>query len=143
MVTLLDVNVLIALCDAGHEAHRAAAAWFVAHAPAGWASCPLTQNGAVRIMSAAGYPNPRTPRQVIAQLRPMFAHPVHRFWPDDLGITDATIFRHGQFVGHRQITDAYLLGLAVRNGGRLLTDDGGVSPTLVTGATKEHVVALR
>ena len=143
MITLLDVNVLIALCDARHEFHHRAAAWFGANATAGWASCPLTQNGAVRIMSAPGYPNTRTPGEVVKQLQPLFANPAHEFWPDDIGITDASKFNHAQLIGHRQITDAYLLALAVKNKGRLLTDDRGISPTLVIGAKKDNVIALR
>jgi len=69
MRALLDVNVLIALLDASHVSHGEAMAWFTANAASGWASCPITQNGCVRIMSSSAYPNARTVAAVASRLR--------------------------------------------------------------------------
>jgi uncharacterized protein len=140
--TLLDVNVLVALCDGDHVHHQAAALWFATHAEGGWASCPLTQNGVVRVMSAPSYPNPKTVTQMAAKLQPLIANRHHHFWLDNLSIVDATLFKHDHLIGHRQITDSYLLALAVKHGGRFLTIDGGVALNTVAGAKDHHLVAL-
>jgi len=142
-VHLLDVNVLIALCDARHEHHALAAHWFVAQAPHGWASCPLTQNGAVRIMSAPAYPGARPVVQVLAQLQAMCAHAYHRFWPDAVSLVQAGTLHPAHVLGHRQLTDAYLLALAVHHRGCLVTLDGGVALEMVQGATPAHLLRLR
>jgi toxin-antitoxin system PIN domain toxin len=141
-VNLLDVNVLIALCDARHEHHELAAHWFVAHAAQGWASCPLTQNGAIRIMSAPAYPGARPVTQVLAQLQAMCAHTHHRFWPDVVSLVQAGTLNPAHLLGHRQLTDAYLLALAVHHRGCLVTLDGGVAIEMVQGATSAHLLRL-
>lgn len=141
-VHLLDVNVLIALCDARHEHHALAAHWFVAHAAQGWASCPLTQNGAIRIMSAPAYPGARPVAQVLAQLQAMCAHAHHRFWPDTVSLVQAGTLNPVHLLGHRQLTDAYLLALAVHHRGCLVTLDGGVAIQMVQGATSGHLLRL-
>jgi toxin-antitoxin system PIN domain toxin len=139
---LLDVNVLIALHDRSHVHHELALAWFLGHVEVGWASCPLTQNGALRVMSQQGYPA----SQALADLRRMFARsyadPLHAFWPDDISITDPRCFDFDRLHGHRQITDTYLLGLAVRRGGRLITLDARIVLAAVPGARPEHLVGL-
>lgn len=142
-VHLLDVNVLIALCDARHEHHELAARWFVAHAAQGWASCPITQNGAIRIMSAPAYPGARPVAQVLAQLQTMCAHAHHRFWPDGVSLVQADTLNPVHLLGHRQLTDAYLLALAVHHRGCLVTLDGGVAIQMVRGATPAHWLRLR
>lgn len=142
MVTLLDVNVLVALCDGNHVHHRVAALWFATHAEEGWASCPLTQNGIVRIMSGTKYPNRKTIPEMAAILQPMLAKTYHHFWPDDLSVADESKFTHKHLIGSGQITDSYLLALAVKNGGRFLTIDGGVALNSVVGAKKHHLVEL-
>ncbi len=141
-VQLLDVNVLIALCDARHEHHELAARWFVAHAARGWASCPLTQSGAIRIMSAPAYPGARPVVQVLAQLQAMCAHAYHRFWPDVVSLVQVGTINPAHLLGHRQLTDAYLLALAVHHRGCLVTLDGGVAIQMVHGATPAHLVRL-
>ena len=141
-VSLLDVNVLIALCDGRHEHHELAARWFVAHAAEGWASCPITQNGAARIMSAPAYPGARPVAQVLAQLQAMCAHAYHRFWPDAVSLVAPGTLNPAHVLGHRQLTDAYLLALAVHHHGRLVTLDGGVAVQMVQGATPTHLVRL-
>jgi len=139
---LLDVNVLIALHDAQHVHHEAAATWFTAEADAGWASCPLTQNGALRIMAQPAYPNARPLAELLAMFARSYAAPVHAFWPDDISITDATRLRAEHMHGHRQITDLYLLALAVGQGGRLVTFDARIPLSAVRGAEPRHLVSL-
>jgi uncharacterized protein len=139
---LLDVNVLIALHDQQHVHHEAAATWFIANARHGWASCPLTQNGCVRIMSQPGYPNPVTVAQALAMLQPSCAHASHQFWPDDISLLDTKRLAHDRMHGHRQLTDLYLLALAVAHGGRLVTFDAQVPLNAVRGAGARHLLSI-
>jgi toxin-antitoxin system PIN domain toxin len=141
-ISLLDVNVLIALCDGRHEHHLITAQWFVDNAAAGWASCPLTQNGATRIMSTPAYPGARPVSQVLAQIKTLCASAEHHFWPDAVSLTDDAIFNPAHLLGHRQLTDAYLLALAVHNGGQLVTLDGAIALQAVHGAKVGDVVRL-
>jgi uncharacterized protein len=142
MRALLDVNVLIALLDQAHPHHGAASEWLGANIKQGWASCPITQNGCVRIMSQASYPGARPVAQILERLRDALGHPAHQFWPDDLSIADAQAVDGGRVHGARQITDTYLLALAVRHGGRLATFDSGIALSAVKGATARHLVDL-
>jgi hypothetical protein len=102
----------------------------------GWASCPITENGFIRIVSNVSYPNLRlTPSMAgesLARLKAGFS--VYRFWADDVSLTDPSLFDLGVLTGSRQTTDAYLAGVAHRNGGRLATFDGGVAWRAVRGA---------
>ena len=139
---LLDVNVLIALLDADHIHHRRASQWLAEHITAGWASCAITQNGCVRIMSQPGYPNPLPTAQVAARLAEAASTRHHLFVPSNASLLDAELFDTGQLLGHRQVTDAWLLGLAVVHGLRLVSFDGGLPMRAVRGATASHVVAL-
>ena len=141
-VCLLDVNVLIALCDGRHEHHDIAAHWFLAHAAEGWASCPLTQNGALRIMSAPAYPGARPVAQVLAQLQTLCASAHHYFWPDGLSLVQGDVLNPKHLLGHRQLTDAYLLALAVHHQACLLTLDGAVALQSVHGAQPKHLQRL-
>ena len=142
MRALLDVNVLIALLDADHSSHAQATQWFGAHARAGWASCPITQNGCVRIMSHPGYPNAVPVRAVIERLAEATASPLHEFWPDDVTLLDSQVADPTRIHGPRQVTDVYLLALAVRHGGRLVTFDGSVSRDAAFGAGVSHLLIL-
>ncbi len=139
---LLDVNVLVALLDAAHVHHREAWRWLERELPRGWASCPLTQNGCVRVMSSPAYPGARPPAEVAARLAEATADPSHAFWPADLSLLDDGALRWDRILGHRQLTDAYLLALAVRHGGRFVTLDRRVRPELARGAGPEHLVIL-
>jgi toxin-antitoxin system PIN domain toxin len=142
MRALLDVNVLIALLDQAHPHHETALAWLKTNIKHGWASCPITQNGCVRIMSQASYPGARPVSQIIDRLNSALNHPSHEFWPDDASITDAKLFDATRIHGARQVTDAYLLGLAVRHGGRLATFDGGIALAAVKAASARHLITL-
>ncbi len=139
MRALLDVNVLVALLDAGHVMHVRAMDWMQRQAAQGWASCPITQNGVVRIMSQPGYPTPRPTAQVAQRLAMACAAPEHAFWAADVSLLSADLIDWPQLLGHRQVTDAYLLALAVRNNGRLATFDQRVPMLVVIGATPSHL----
>jgi toxin-antitoxin system PIN domain toxin len=139
---LLDVNVLIALLDAAHLHHARADAWLTENIAAGWASCAITQNGCVRIMSQPVYPNSMPAARVAQRLREATETKFHRFVPDASSLLDTEKFDTEQLLGHRQVTDAYLLGLAVANRMRLVTFDGGVPMRVVRGATSSHIAVL-
>jgi toxin-antitoxin system PIN domain toxin len=139
---LLDVNVLIALLDTDHAHHRTARKWLRAEIDSGWASCPLTENGCIRIMSQPKYPNPVQTGEVIKRLTNAAATSYHEFWPDSLSILDETIVDQGRIHGPKQVTDIYLLALAVRRGGRFVTFDGAVPLSAVPGAEKEHLTVI-
>ena len=125
-VGLLDVNMLIALSWPSHLHHRTAQDWFLKHAGRGWATCPLTQCAFVRISSNPKIiPDAVTTAEAFDLLKQIVAQKHHAFWSDDLGVLDDDMPK-SLLVGHRQVTDAYLLGLAVRHGGRLVTLDKGI-----------------
>ena len=139
---LLDINVLIALLDLDHVHHRRAKSWLQHEAATGWASCPLTENGCIRIMSQSKYPNPVPTAEVIKRLQEASATSYHEFWFDDLSILDQTIVDNGRIHGPKQVTDVYLLALAVRHGGRFVTFDGAVPISAVLRADKQHLVVM-
>ena len=142
MRALLDVNVLIALLDAGHVHHGAASDWLDAHVEAGWASCPLTQNGCLRIMSTEGYPHHQPVAEIAARLSEATRTPYHEFWPDEISVLDPGRFEQDRWLGSRQITDAYLLAVAVQRGGTFVTLDRNVDRSVVRGADPRHLTAL-
>ena len=142
MRALLDVNVLIALLDADHTSHRSAVAWFSEHASAGWASCPITENGCVRIMSHPSYPNAHSVVEIVERLRTATAHAAHQFWPDSQSLLDERLIDASRVHGPRQLTDVYLLALAVKNGGRLVTFDATIATSAVKGAKSQHLIKL-
>ncbi len=145
MRRLLDVNVLIALIDARHPAHRAVHAWVAEH-DGGLALCPLVENGAIRIMSQAAY-GQGEPQMMPAFVTFMLASYKERandceFWSDGPSLCDGALFDSSKILGHRQITDIYLLGLAVKSGGGLVTLDQNISIAAVRGAEKFHLLVL-
>ena len=142
MRALLDINVLIALHDRDHVHHIRAATWFEANIEHGWASCPLTQNGCLRIMNQPGYSSPQPLAALMAMLQRSTSATVHETWFDDISILDAARFQQAHMHGHRQLTDLYLLGLAVKNKGRLASFDQRIPMSAVVGARAEHMVTL-
>jgi toxin-antitoxin system PIN domain toxin len=142
MRALLDVNVLIALLDQTHQHHDRATAWLTAHGAKGWASCPITQNGFVRIMSQPGYVRPIAMAQAIELLAAACAGRWHAFWPDDVSVLDPLAVDGRRIHGPRQLTDIYLLALAVRHGGRLATFDDSIPVSAVRGARREHMAVI-
>lgn len=124
MTYLLDVNVLIALADPAHVQHDAAHAWFARDGEKGWATCPITQNGLMRIVGHARYPNsPGTPAAVSSILASLCGLPGHEFWADTVSIMDANHIDTSRLLSSGQVTDSYLLALAAANKGRLATFD--------------------
>lgn len=142
MRALLDVNVLIALLDGAHVHHAAASRWFDANYEQGWASCPLTQNGCLRIMSARAYPRAQPVAAVAERLREATSQYIHQFWPDEISVLDQKRFDQGRWLSSSQVTDAYLLGLAVQRGGCFVTFDRNIDQALVRGAGREHLVVI-
>ena len=142
MRSLLDVNVLIALLQPDHAHHGVAHRWWSAQRSEGWASCPLTQNGFVRIVSQPKYPKPLSIISALDLLEEEIAGTDHAFWPDDISLLDARRIDRARILGPKQLTDVYLLALAVKNGGRLATFDRGIPVGAVRGATKRNVVVI-
>jgi len=142
MRALLDVNVLIALLDADHSSHARATQWFGSHARNGWSSCPITENGCVRVMSHPSYPNALPVQAVVQRLAEASTSGLHEFWPDDVSLLDPQVANPSRIHGPRQITDVYLLALALRHGGQFVTFDTSVSRDAVIGAVKGHVIVV-
>ena len=142
MRSLLDVNVLIALFDADHVSHSQATRWMEENGKAGWASCPITQNGFLRVMSQPAYPNRAPVDAIAARLRQATAHKSHEFWPDSVSVLDEARVDTARIHGPRQLTDIYLLALAHARGGRLVTFDQGIPIQAVAGAQRKHLVVI-
>lgn len=144
MITLLDASVLIALGDAGHVHEAAALRFFENEAvPGGWATCPITENAFLRILSHPAYPrslgSPAEARRVLSRL---LAAPGHQFWPDDISLTDTRLCP--ALPDSQHLTDHFLLALAVKHGGRLATFDTGIAASLVPGgAATLHLIPTR
>src|SRR5262245_5974257 len=130
-VYLLDVNVLVALLWANHAQHDAASDWFKTHHRSGWATCPLTQAGFVRVSSNPRvFPDAPPPAKVLEILERNLDHPSHRFWKMDIGFNEAVSPFGDKFAGHQQTTDAYLLGLAIHKNGILVSFDSSIAALL-------------
>lgn len=143
MITLLDANVLIALGDSGHEHGNAAMRFFENEAvPGGWVTCPLTENAFLRILSRPGYlrtlGSPAEARRILLRI---LAAPGHQFWPDDLSLSDTRIFP--ALPASKLLTDLYLLGLAVKHGGRFATFDTTIDASLIPGGPAVYYVIPR
>ena len=134
MVALLDVNVLIALVDPRHVHHESAHRWFAEHQQHGWATCPITQNAVLRVLGHARYPNgPGSPAAVLPLLEALIAHPRHVFWRDAISLVGPGLLNHQALLDSGQITDLYLLAMAVHHQGRLVTFDRRLRPDAVAG----------
>jgi toxin-antitoxin system PIN domain toxin len=138
----LDVNVLLALLDSDHVDHDRAVDWLEDEIAAGWASCAITENGFVRILSQPRYPSPVSPSEAIELLSGARDGGHHVFWPCDISVLDAHIVARSRLHGPRQVTDAYLLALAAAHDGRFVTFDRSLSLAAVHGATAEHLTVL-
>jgi len=126
-VSLLDVNVLIASIDQDHVAYKRVHTWLRDSEGKPWATCPLTEAGFVRIISNPSFHVRRvTVQEALALLSSLTQRTGHRFWPADIPLREAVQPLQGRLYGHRQLSDAYLLGLAIRNKGQLVTLDTGL-----------------
>jgi toxin-antitoxin system PIN domain toxin len=141
-VALLDVNVLIALFDPNHVHHEVAHDWFADDRSSGWATCPITENGLIRVLSAAASTSATRPRDLIEGLRTFCRSGHHVWWDRTVSLRDQTLFDHASIGGSRQITDIYLLGLAKWMGGRLATFDQTIPLGAVVGATRDHLAVI-
>lgn len=140
---LLDVNVLIALLDDAHVFSRRANEWLDA-APRPIATCPIVEIGVIRIMSAPAYSvtHRASPEQIAEGLRSLTEAVDHEFWTDDVSMLDATLVDFSRLHGHRQVTEACLLALAVRRGGVIASFDTALPVTAVRGAGRKHLLAV-
>lgn len=133
---LLDINILIALADPDHEHHGKAEGFFLANHKAGWATCPITENGFIRIIGAASYPKgPGSPDLACIALRQLCALEGHRFWPNDIsvrGFFNLPVSKH--------LTDHYLLSMAMHRQGKLVTLDRHIQASRIPGGTAAYVV---
>ncbi|HCT60576.1 MAG TPA: VapC toxin family PIN domain ribonuclease [Acidobacterium sp.] len=121
-----------------HVHHVRAQQWFSEHSRHGWATCPLTQTGFVRIVSNPAFSKSAvTARDAIHVLQENLKHRSHVFWADSVGVNEAASFTHDRLIGHKQVTDAYLIGLAHHHQGRLLTFDRGLG-SLLPPALQKH-----
>lgn len=124
MAALLDVNALIALIDRDHVGHDSMHRWFAVHASRGWATCAITENGLVRVLSQPAYPSgQRSPAESISILREIRLARGYEFWNESVSLADPSLFQAEFITGSRQVTDAYLLGLAARRNGRVVSFD--------------------
>lgn len=139
---LLDVNFLLPLFDQEHIKYASANAWLAEHRDFGWATCALTENGFVRVFSSPSYDHPIRPVEAASVLREATQVDGHDRWSDDVSILDPEAFDHTRLHGHRQVTDAYLLALAVKHDGRLVTFDRSIPLSTVRGAESHHLVVL-
>ena len=142
MRALLDVNVLVALLDAGHLHHGLATDWLASHRRHGWASCPLTQNGCLRVLSLPAYPNAQPIALVAERLARATSDRSHAFWPDALSLLDPDRLRWDRVLSPRHVTDVYLLALAVQQQGTLVTLDRSIALEAVPQAQKKHLTVL-
>lgn len=146
--TLLDSSVLIALLWRRHEFHQIAQRWFkdgrfTKNASGGWATCALTEAAFVRIVSNPAFSDSAvSPQEAMDLLEINLGHPDHRYWRDDQGFLKAVHPVAAGIQGHRQVTDAYLLGLALRHKGRLVTLDQGIPALLPKNADRSAVEVL-
>lgn len=137
MSALPDVNVLVALAWPQHIHHAAARTWFSESAPAGWATCAVTQAGFIRVSSnPAAIPDARTPAEAAHLLGLYIARPDHEFLVDDVPLTDGMRAVHG----HRQVPDAHLVQLAAHHGCHVVTFDRGVTESCAAWGGRAHLL---
>ncbi len=142
-VSLLDVNLLVALFDPDHVHHDLAHDWLAEARSSGWATCPVTENGFVRVLSNPAYGASATGvPDVVKRLQTFRRSGRHEFWSDTVSLTDTGVFNPTFVRGHRHLTDVYLLGLACKMGGRLATFDRTIPIGSVKGATRDTLQVI-
>jgi uncharacterized protein len=142
MTFLLDVNILIALLDPSHIDHNRVHDWFAATGRHSWATCPLTENSVLRIIGSVRYPNsPGSAAVVAALMQELQSLPGYTFWPDNISLLDAQRLDMTRLLTTAQVTDSYLLALAVAHGGQLATLDRRLIPDAVhRGVASLHLI---
>ena len=143
MRCLLDVNVIISLLDSDHAFHSRAHKWWGENSPA-WASCPITENGVLRIMASPSYceSRPCSIQELVIMLQRFTTSTDHTLWADEVSVLDAQKFEHPRILGNKTLTDLYLLALAVKNKGCLVTFDRAIALSTVKRAKPENLVVL-
>lgn len=143
MIFLLDVNVMIALIDPAHVGHDLAHGWFEKEGRHGWATCPITENGVIRICGHPGYPGtPGPPARIADIVDGLRKLDGHQFWPDEISLTDSDLVDPSRLLTPGQVTDSYLLALAATRGGKLATLDRKLSVKAVQdGRSALHIIA--
>ena len=144
MRALFDISVIIALLDPDHAFHDRAHDWWAANTKSGWASCPIVENGVVRIMSNPGYSEQAhfTPGDLVSRLQTFSQKTDHQFWPDDISLRDDKIFTAERLHRSRPLTDLYLLALAAKHGGILATFAQGIPISAVCVANAENLCVI-
>lgn len=142
MRALLDINVLLALLDVDHVDHFSTREWLETAIHHGWASCAITQNGFVRVISQPRYPSPIPVAKAIERLSRATRSTFHEFWPCDMSVLDSERVDSTRVHGPRQVTDVYLLALAVANRGRFVTFDRAIPLDAVAGSQPADLVVL-
>lgn len=143
MVALPDVNVLVALAWPIHVHHELVHKWLAGHGDQQWATCPLTQSGFVRVSSNRNViPAAKSPREALRALESMLAHPQHVFLADHVSIADRQWVAVDKLIGHRQVTDAHLLGVALMSGAQLVTLDRSLVSLVPAGLDQRQAVAV-
>jgi toxin-antitoxin system PIN domain toxin len=140
----MDINVLIALLDPDHTLHNRAHEWWGLNNKSGWASCPISENGVVRIMTNPSYSRQVhfSPSTLIRTLNTFASQSDHEFWPDEISLRDEKVFATERLLSSRQVTDIYLLALAAKRGGALVTFDQSISLSAVRIAKPENLSVL-
>ena len=144
MRSFFDINVLIALLDPDHSHHQPAQDWWLKNREGGWASCPITENGFVRVLSNVRYPNDVrfSPSRLIQDLKDFILVSDHEFWEDNISLTDDRLFSRHAIISPSWLTDIYLLALAIKNRGRLVTFDRRIRPETVIGASENNLCII-
>jgi toxin-antitoxin system PIN domain toxin len=138
-MVLLDVNALIALGDPLHVHHERVQWWFHQERARAWATCPLTENGFLRILgNPSCKDSPGTPAELQKVLLAMCSAPGHQFWPDSISLRDKN--QYPVLPGSKHLTDYYLLGLALHRKGKLATLDRRIDASLLPGGTKAYLI---
>lgn len=140
---LLDANLLVALLWPEHEGHEKVQNWFKQHSSAGWATCPFTEAAFVRIVSNPAFSvSATTPEEARKLLKEVVGHSDHEFWPANIDYNMAVSPFADRIIGHKQVPDAYLLGLAIHHRGSLATLDRGINHLLPDGLQRRGFVTL-
>ena len=143
MIALLDVNVLVALAWPNHVFHAPVRNWFRAQQSSGWATCPTTENGFIRVSSNTKIiPEAKSPLESAIFLKNLISLPGHVFWPEETSILNDRWITLQKIHTHRQIADAHLLSLAIQKKGCLATFDRGIFSLVPEGVKGEKAVCL-
>lgn len=143
MRALLDVNFLVAVFDPAHLHHEQAHQWWLANRSLGWATCPITENGFARVVSNPAYKGSKVAcREALNLLRELQRTSDWEFWEDSVSLCEPRRINPAFLAGHQQLTDFYLLALAVEREGRLATFDRRIPLGAVRGAREESLVVV-